>query len=258
MDVWVNFANATKWQAKGIFKCFFPYKASSDTAEPEASATTTEKNLPLPRRKSPAHNIPLLSEDELNDLAERFSAAIPEDELSVASLQGYLLKNKTRPRECVNEVAEWVIKERETRAKLKKEKEEKEAQEKKEAEEKTRKEKEAKEKEEKEAKEKETKEKEEKEKEKKTEGTSLDKKVESEKDAATTATIETATDSNKTTSEAAGAIPATSSSSDPATAECDTESVSAEDDNTKTSTTQPGESTEKWVSVIPKPAMPSS
>jgi hypothetical protein len=25
----------------------------------------------------------------------------------VASLQGYLLKNKTRPRECVDEVAEW-------------------------------------------------------------------------------------------------------------------------------------------------------
>lgn len=25
----------------------------------------------------------------------------------VASLQGYLLKNKTRPRECVEEVSEW-------------------------------------------------------------------------------------------------------------------------------------------------------
>lgn len=42
----------------------------------------------------------------------------------VAALQGYLLKNKTRPSECVDEVGEWVIKERETRAKLKKEKEE--------------------------------------------------------------------------------------------------------------------------------------
>lgn len=42
--------------------------------------------------------------------------------VQVASLQGYLLKNKTRPRECVEEVAEWVIQERETREKLKKEK----------------------------------------------------------------------------------------------------------------------------------------
>ncbi|KAF8585402.1 P-loop containing nucleoside triphosphate hydrolase protein [Ramaria rubella] len=145
MDVWVNFANATKWQAKGIFKCFFPYKASSEAMPTEAGSAATEKNLPLPRRKSPVHNIPLLSEDELNDLAERFSAAIPEDELSVASLQGYLLKNKTRPRECVDEVPQWIIKERETRAKLKKEKEEKEAKEKKEKEEKETKEKEAKE-----------------------------------------------------------------------------------------------------------------
>jgi len=37
-------------------------------------------------------------------------------------LQGYLLKNKTRPRECVEEVAAWIVKERETREKLKKEK----------------------------------------------------------------------------------------------------------------------------------------
>jgi mitochondrial chaperone BCS1 len=86
MDVWVNFANATKWQAKGIFKCFFPYKPSSETTQ--ASPATTEQNLPLPRRKSVAPNIPLLSEDELNELAERFSAAIPEDELSVCPLHG--------------------------------------------------------------------------------------------------------------------------------------------------------------------------
>lgn len=42
--------------------------------------------------------------------------------LQVAGLQGYLLKNKTRPRECVDEVNEWIIQERETREKLKKEK----------------------------------------------------------------------------------------------------------------------------------------
>ena len=38
-------------------------------------------------------------------------------------MQGYLLKNKTRPRECVDEVEEWIIQERVTREKLKKEKE---------------------------------------------------------------------------------------------------------------------------------------
>lgn len=157
MDVWVNFTHATKWQAEGIFKCFFPFKPASAIA-PAAAAPkdASQKNLPLPKRKAPAHAIPLLTEEEISELAKRFAEAIPEDELSVASLQGYLLKNKTRPRECVEEVDEWIIQERETREKLKKEKAEREAKEKKEAEEKEKKEKEekeSKEKEEKEAKE---------------------------------------------------------------------------------------------------------
>ncbi|KAJ7132182.1 P-loop containing nucleoside triphosphate hydrolase protein [Mycena epipterygia] len=161
MDVWVNFTHATKWQAEGIFKCFFPYKPSAVAAPSEnasgPSPDASQKNLPLPKRKAPAHAIPLLSEAEISELAKRFAAAIPEDELSVAGLQGYLLKNKTRPRECVDEVDEWIIQERETREKLKKEKAEREAKEKKELEDavkKEKEEKEAKEKEEKEAKEK--------------------------------------------------------------------------------------------------------
>ncbi|KAG5339318.1 hypothetical protein C0989_004796 [Termitomyces sp. Mn162] len=141
MDVWVNFTHATKWQAEGIFKCFFPCKPTSNNAASNAAPTdASQTNLPLPKRKDAAHVIPLLSEEEISELAKCFAAAIPEDELSVAALQGYLLKNKTRPRECVNEVEEWVIQERETREKMKKEKAEREAKEKKEAEEKATKE----------------------------------------------------------------------------------------------------------------------
>ncbi|KIJ65434.1 hypothetical protein HYDPIDRAFT_110506 [Hydnomerulius pinastri MD-312] len=162
MDVWVNFTHATKWQAEGIFKCFFPCKpastpTASGTATPQEAVDVSQQNLPLPKRKVPGHTIPILEESEIAELAKRFADAIPEGELSVAALQGYLLKNKVRPTECVDEVAEWVIQERETREKLKKEKAEREAKEKKEAEEKERKEKEekaAKEQEEKEAKEK--------------------------------------------------------------------------------------------------------
>lgn len=142
MDVWVNFKHATKWQAEGIFKCFFPARPLKSAESPSPSAPakagddpTSTEGLAVPKRKRAAHAIPLLSEDEISELAKRFAGAIPEDELSVAALQGYLLKNKTRPRECVDEVADWVVKERETRAKLKKEKEEREAKEKKENEE---------------------------------------------------------------------------------------------------------------------------
>jgi len=157
MDVWVNFTHATKWQAEGIFKCFFPSKpaASSSTgATSEEKVDVSQQNLPLPKRKAAAHASPVLEEVEIAELAKRFADAIPEGELSVAALQGYLLKNKLRPRECVDEVGDWIIQERETREKLKKEKAEREAKEKKEAEEKERKEKEVKEQEEKEAREK--------------------------------------------------------------------------------------------------------
>jgi chaperone BCS1 len=85
MDVWVNFTHATKWQAEGIFKCFFPFKPA--TANPEnasgESTDASQKNLPLPKRKASTHAIPILSEAEISELAKRFAAAIPEDELSV-------------------------------------------------------------------------------------------------------------------------------------------------------------------------------
>jgi len=136
MDVWVNFTNATKWQAEGIFKCFFPSRPSASSSSPpssdedsSSSVDASEKNPPDPRRKaSSAHAVPILEEAEIAQLAKRFADAIPEAEMSVrdssppavgrylvsyafglqvASLQGYLLKNKTRPRECVEEVTEW-------------------------------------------------------------------------------------------------------------------------------------------------------
>jgi len=109
--------------------------------------------MPVPKRKKQLDIIQLPGV-EIDVLAKRFAEGIPDNEFSVASIQGFLLQNKARPRECVDEVAAWVIKERATKAQLKKEKEEKEAQEKKEAEEKEKKEKEEKEKEEKEEKEK--------------------------------------------------------------------------------------------------------
>ncbi|KAJ7460705.1 P-loop containing nucleoside triphosphate hydrolase protein [Mycena latifolia] len=253
MDVWVNFTHATKWQAEGIFKCFFPYKPSTVAAPSESTPTTNEsttdasqKNLPLPKRKaSSAHAIPLLSEAEISELAKRFAAAIPEDELSVAGLQGYLLKNKTRPRECVDEVDEWIISERETREKLKKEKAEREAKEKKEAEEK-----EKKEKEEKEAKEKE--EKEAKEKLERKEARLKAKKAAAAKsDSPVPADATTTTESTTASAAAADEASSSSSSSESDTTtgmEADTEeSVTSEEEELDKA--EGGAKKEKWVAV---------
>ena len=100
MDVWVNFKHATKWQAEGIFKCFFPAKhapAPHDPAHKEKDQRETgkEKGKANPEassekmaeskreRATRTHAIPLLSEEEISDLARRFADAIPENELSV-------------------------------------------------------------------------------------------------------------------------------------------------------------------------------
>ena len=81
MDVWVNFTHATKWQAEGIFKCFFPSAAAIVAVSDPKDAS--QKNMPGSKRKASTHAVPLLSEDEISKLAKRFADAIPEDELSV-------------------------------------------------------------------------------------------------------------------------------------------------------------------------------
>jgi mitochondrial chaperone BCS1 len=91
MDVWINFTNATKWQAEGIFKCFFPSRPSASSSSPpspdEASSSfvdASKKNLPESRRRaSSAHAVPILEEAEIAQLAKRFADAIPEGEMSV-------------------------------------------------------------------------------------------------------------------------------------------------------------------------------
>jgi mitochondrial chaperone BCS1 len=91
MDIWVNFTHATKWQAEGIFKCFFPSKPSAPASTSADAVSTSamapkdnsQKNMPVPKRKAFAHAVPLLDEEEISELAERFAEAIPEDELSV-------------------------------------------------------------------------------------------------------------------------------------------------------------------------------
>jgi len=86
MDVWINFRNATQWQAEEIFKNFFPCKLP----QPPTPSTSQEgegaeqEQKPKPKRKT--NYVPILEEDELADLAKRFSDAIPDDEMSVGGI----------------------------------------------------------------------------------------------------------------------------------------------------------------------------
>ncbi|KAF8757099.1 P-loop containing nucleoside triphosphate hydrolase protein [Rhizoctonia solani] len=150
MDVWIEFKNATKWQCEQLFNNFFP-AASADNIPPgpppsleeekraaglpvedhelDCNCRKKEERLPdgtLTPTLTPAKRLDAAT---LAQLAKKFAASIPEEEFSVASLQGYLLKNKTRPQAAADEAAAWVISERELKARLQREKEEREAKE---------------------------------------------------------------------------------------------------------------------------------
>ena len=196
MDVWVEFKNASKYQAEGLFRNFFPAheddieiltestpvdsnsSLSLSRTESRVSATsfeTSSTDVSTPGSKSALisheaaptleHASPLdaerLTPARLSQLAKLFAESIPDEEFSVAALQGYLLKNKTRPEAAALDAGKWVIAERELRERLAREKEERErrAREERERRRKEREERERKEKEEKERKEKEEKEK---------------------------------------------------------------------------------------------------
>jgi chaperone BCS1 len=88
--VWVDFKNASRWQAEEIFKNFFPIKPVTEL-EPEknpeevAAAAEAEAKRPAHRKRDTRHLVPRLEADEIARLAKRFAEQIPEDELSVAS-----------------------------------------------------------------------------------------------------------------------------------------------------------------------------
>jgi chaperone BCS1 len=195
MDVWIEFKNASKFQAEHLFANFFPSSDAEVAANIELETELEPLELPSPsspatsqlsslfsdalsglstassrsgslsplssptpggshsrsRRSESvssragatetseiassvveehvaacAHAAPPLSAARLAELAKQFSDSIPDEGFSVAALQGYLLKNKSRPENAAEGAAAWVITERELREKLKKEREVKE------------------------------------------------------------------------------------------------------------------------------------
>ncbi|KIJ18559.1 hypothetical protein PAXINDRAFT_70788 [Paxillus involutus ATCC 200175] len=190
MDVWIEFKNASKWQAEALFRNFFPstekdeepiegdlegielpstpalqspisspnssplwsmspsfssstssltssarnsHSPSESVGSPEAFGAKNRAYLPPPIEEHIAacqHSAKPLDGIELARLAKEFADSIPEDEFSVAALQGYLLRNKSQPEAAATGAAVWVVSEREMKERLKKEKEAREIKEK--------------------------------------------------------------------------------------------------------------------------------
>ncbi|KAF8061607.1 P-loop containing nucleoside triphosphate hydrolase protein [Lyophyllum atratum] len=108
----------------------FPTAPTSMTATPlpQFGASNTAY-LPPPVEEhilSSQHSAKPLDAVTLGILAKKFADGVPEEEFSVAALQGYLLKNKSQPEAAATGVVEWVVAERDMRERLKREKEERE------------------------------------------------------------------------------------------------------------------------------------
>jgi mitochondrial chaperone BCS1 len=133
MDVHVEFRLASQYQARELYKRFYlpdapdepttddersndsgyvtPTKDSSDSpASPISSKTIGIPDDPPPTYNGTTHSerAPKLSKKEIERLAEQFAARIPGREMSMASLQGYLMSYKTRPLQAVDDVDRWV------------------------------------------------------------------------------------------------------------------------------------------------------
>ncbi|KAJ7472309.1 hypothetical protein B0H11DRAFT_2195949 [Mycena galericulata] len=150
MDLHIEFKLASKFQARQFFSRFYLPFSNPDTmlvdekeedAEEEGSekgsvdsgynstAGDDEKEPPSPVESSASTDVPesekptysgtshqtrapKLKMRQIGELAVRFAEAIPEREISIASLQGFLMAYKTRPLEAVANVMAWVEKER--------------------------------------------------------------------------------------------------------------------------------------------------
>ncbi|KAF9565862.1 P-loop containing nucleoside triphosphate hydrolase protein [Agrocybe pediades] len=140
MDIHVHFRLASKYQARELYRCFYhpeseakerEQEGSSEKAKDKAEKGKSESDLDSgyssTDEKERASSIdftgashrsraPKLSAKQVAALAMQFAEAIPQRELSMASLQGYLMTYKVRPYEAVKDAPAWVEKQRAAKA----------------------------------------------------------------------------------------------------------------------------------------------
>lgn len=124
MDVHIEFKLASQHQASELFKRFYaPVNPSKKKVERVPDGGGSEKDsghfAPLGDKKAVKIELPEGKEliphrqkepdlAELALLSEEFKECIPDREISMAALQGYLMMYKGRPRDAVEYVGVWV------------------------------------------------------------------------------------------------------------------------------------------------------
>lgn len=133
MDLRLQFHHASRYQAREVFKHFFasyptevtgkddvavaepdvdappPIDLTSPAKSQESSSEPSEK--PLYSGLCHSSRAPKLSIHELSALADQFAAGVPERQITMAALQGYLMAHKATPFKAVADVSAWVERE---------------------------------------------------------------------------------------------------------------------------------------------------
>ncbi|KAJ7097167.1 P-loop containing nucleoside triphosphate hydrolase protein [Mycena belliarum] len=132
MDIHVEFRLASKDQARRLFTGFFLPDEEEAAAADDDDAQAADADMDAARVAAPAdakpppekplffgtshrHRAPKLRRKQVTELAARFADAIPEREVSMAALQGFLMTYKIRPGEAVGAARGWVESERAAR-----------------------------------------------------------------------------------------------------------------------------------------------
>ena len=128
MDVKLEYKLATRYQTQETYLRFYERRFVSYEKETKQDSKAMEPAPPRPSLMGltvEKDDEEPLSQDEVHELAQRFSDAITEETFSLAQIQGYLLTKKVQPRGAVDDAAEWVKTQIEEKKKLEELKEEK-------------------------------------------------------------------------------------------------------------------------------------
>lgn len=119
MDLHIEFKLSSRFQAKSLYKCFYLPDSGGDDETDDDDGDSVDVSEKMPLLADPSNGTGSsqttqhdLSRYEVLELATRFAEMIPEREFSMASLQGYLMMYKNRPRRAVEDASAWVEKER--------------------------------------------------------------------------------------------------------------------------------------------------
>ena len=121
LDLHIEFRLSTQVQAKELFERFYPANIGSNAHSVQlGKQQLSEHEDKIDLEKPPSYTAVTggisspyeLSASELAKLAKEFASQIPEEELSMAALQGHLMRYKTRPHEAVSATTAWVEDER--------------------------------------------------------------------------------------------------------------------------------------------------